>query len=143
MHLRGLAKSSLLETYDAERRPIVQKVIDNDKTISTLISGQYPPNFASRKEAPRDLLTEWYSSGSMQAFTLGLAISYPPTELSLENTGWPRATAMAGERGPDIYLTRLGTGDPIRLHSIMPNLGHFHISILPAFPNSLEPRWLT
>jgi phenol 2-monooxygenase len=62
MVIKGHARSTLLESYHAERWALVQQVIENDKTIATLISGKLPPRFAGRMESPRDLLTEWFKN---------------------------------------------------------------------------------
>ena len=60
--IKGQAKLELLDSYDSERRALVQQVIDNDRIIATLISGKLPPKFAGRTESPRDLLTEWFNN---------------------------------------------------------------------------------
>ncbi|KAK7022834.1 hypothetical protein VNI00_016915 [Paramarasmius palmivorus] len=104
LHIRGIAQDSLLASYDEERRPVVQQVIDNDKTISMLISGEYPPRFQGRTESTRDILTEWFDDMNMQAFTLGLV----PNLINREANGPSRATVNPGERGPDVYLTSIG-----------------------------------
>lgn len=76
MYLKGHSPISILETYNTERYGTVKQVIDNDKIISTLISGGKPGKFAERKEHPRDLLDEWFQSGDVIAFTIGLGIEY-------------------------------------------------------------------
>ncbi|GAV99798.1 -dichlorophenol 6- [Lentinula edodes] len=111
LRVRGLAKKALLDSYDAERRQVVQTVIDNDKVISTLISGHYPPRFQGRSEPTRELLTEWFNDLNMQHFTLGLGISYP---LSLLNV---------------TIADPLGTGDPLRLQKILSNRAKFSIVV--------------
>ncbi|THU93620.1 FAD/NAD(P)-binding domain-containing protein [Dendrothele bispora CBS 962.96] len=132
--VQGIGKKSLLDSYDAERRPLVRQVIDNDKTISMLISGQYPSRFEGRKEHTREILTEWFEDINMQLFTLGLGISYPPSIVNFEDPGPSRATINPGERAPDVYLTKLGTGDPIRLQSILSNDAKFSIVLFAGNP---------
>ncbi|KAJ8082018.1 hypothetical protein PM082_007864 [Marasmius tenuissimus] len=110
--IHRLAGPSLLDSYDRERRPIVQRVIDNDKIISTLISGQYPPQYQGSQESPREILTRWFDDMSMQAFTLGLGINYPISLLNRELVSASIATINPGERGPDVYFSTLGTADP-------------------------------
>ncbi|KAJ4490287.1 FAD binding domain-containing protein [Lentinula aciculospora] len=132
--VRGLAKKVLLHSYDAERRPIVQTVIDNDKVVSTLISGHYPPRFQGRREPTRELLTEWFNDVNMQHFTLGLEISYPFSPLSMTLRGPSGATIDPGERGPDVYLTSLGTGDLLRLQKILRNRATFSIVVFAGNP---------
>ncbi|CAK5272934.1 unnamed protein product [Mycena citricolor] len=131
---QGLGKKTLVESYDLERRPSVQTVIDNDKVISTLISGQYPPRFEGRKEPTRDLLTEWYTDVNVQLFTLGLGISYPSNIINSSLTDPSAATISPGERGPDVYLRSIGTEDPVRLHQVLKNTGKFHIVVFAGNP---------
>ncbi|KAJ7056682.1 FAD binding domain-containing protein [Mycena amicta] len=133
--LLGLAKKSLLETYNLERKPSVQQVIDNDKVISTLISGQYPPRFQGRKEHPHDLLIEWYTDVNVQLFTLGLGISYPTNILNSPHGDPSAATISPGQRGPDVFLNTLGTNDPIRLHQVLKNDAKFSIVIFAGKPS--------
>ncbi|KAJ7352385.1 FAD-binding monooxygenase, partial [Mycena albidolilacea] len=60
LNILNLGKKSLIDSYNQERKPCVQQVIDNDKVISTLISGQYPPRFQGRKEHPRSVFCPSY-----------------------------------------------------------------------------------
>ncbi|KAF8207087.1 FAD binding domain-containing protein [Mycena galopus ATCC 62051] len=135
LNILNLGKKSLIDSYNEERKPCVQQVIDNDKVISTLISGQYPARFQGRKEHPRDILTEWYTDVNIQLFTLGLGISYPASVLNSTASDPSAATIVPGERGPDVYLTSIGTGDPIRLHQILKNDAKFHIVVFAGNPS--------
>ncbi|KAJ7163950.1 FAD binding domain-containing protein [Mycena crocata] len=151
LNILNLGKKSLIKSYSEERQPSVQRVIDNDKVISMLISGQYPPRFEGRKEHPRDLLTEWYTDANVRLFTLGLGISYrariaflktwtliriilATNILNSASSDPSAATIVPGERGPDSYLTSIGTGDPIRLHQILKNDAKFHIVVFAGNP---------
>ncbi|KAJ6625383.1 FAD binding domain-containing protein [Mycena sp. CBHHK59/15] len=131
LNILNLGKKTLIGSYSEERKPSVQKVIDNDKTISMLISGQYPPRFEGRKEHPRDILTEWYTDVNMQLFTLGLATNI----LNSADSDTSAATITPGERGPDVYLSTIGTGDPIRLHQVLKNDAKFHIVVFAGDPS--------
>ena len=48
------------------------------------------------------------------------------------------STALPGQRGPDGPLTKLGTGEVIRLHTILPNTGCFYIIVFAG--NVQRPR---
>jgi phenol 2-monooxygenase len=74
--LKGAAGPELLESYNEERRNSVQQMIDNDKIISSLISGVLPTKFEGRKDHPRDILDEFFENAKTIAFTLGLGVSY-------------------------------------------------------------------
>jgi phenol 2-monooxygenase len=76
--LKGLSSPKLmLGSYAEERKQLVQKVIDNDSIIATLISGNYPEKYKNRTgENTRDLLTEWCENAENKNFTLGLSVAY-------------------------------------------------------------------
>ncbi|KAJ6449447.1 FAD binding domain-containing protein [Mycena sanguinolenta] len=133
LDLKGLGSKSLLESYTEERKPSAQMVIDNDKTISMLVSGKYPPRFQGRTEEPRDLLTEWYTDWNIQMFTLGLGVSYARNLLNADKIS-SAATIVPGLRGPDVYLTNVGIGTPIRLHQALKNDGKFNIVVFAGNP---------
>lgn len=57
--------------------------------------------------------------------------------------GWPLAVIRAGERGPDVNLTRLGTGETLRLHRVLPNKGLFHLVVFTGTPHKTLPLLTT
>ncbi|KAJ6466542.1 FAD binding domain-containing protein [Mycena vitilis] len=131
LKILNLGKKSLLDSYDQERKPCVQQVIDNDKVISMLISGQYPPRFEGRKEHPR--CASFYSADARCYSTL-TAVVLATNLLNYADSDPSAATVAPGERGPDVYLTTIGTGDPIRLHQILKNDAKFHIVVFTGNP---------
>ncbi|KAJ4495715.1 FAD binding domain-containing protein [Lentinula edodes] len=122
LRVRGLAKKALLDSYDAERRQVVQTVINNDKVISTLISGHYPPRFQGRSEPTRiiDRMVQRSQYATLYSWTCLLNVTIADPSV---------ATIDPGERGPDVYLTSLGTGDPLRLQKILSNRAKFSIVV--------------
>lgn len=70
-YLKGWGTRELVETYSTEREGGVQQVIDNDRIISTLISGQLPKKYEGRTDPPRIILDEWFNDARNVAFTLG------------------------------------------------------------------------
>ncbi|KAJ3892624.1 FAD binding domain-containing protein [Lentinula edodes] len=122
LRVRGLAKKALLDSYDAERRQVVQTVIENDKVISTLISGHYPPRFQGRSEPTRiiDRMVQRSQYATLYSWTCLLNVTIADPSV---------ATIDPGERGPDVYLTSLGTGDPLRLQKILSNRAKFSIVV--------------
>ncbi|KAF9066749.1 FAD binding domain-containing protein [Rhodocollybia butyracea] len=126
LRVQGFARKNLLDSYNDERRGVVQtrsQVIDNDKVISTLISGHYPPRFQGRSEPPRFLFSLDVSSSFLNSNALGPS----------------RATIDPGERGPDVYLTSLGAGDPVRLQKILSNRAKFSIVVFAGSPEHTRP----
>ncbi|KAM0749233.1 hypothetical protein T439DRAFT_326968 [Meredithblackwellia eburnea MCA 4105] len=141
LHLRGLAPIELVQSYDEERKAKVQQVIDNDLIIATLISGKLPPKFHGRKESPRDILTEWFENASTVAFTLGIGISYPPSNyVNLSSAGsLPITTIQAGDRSPDVKVSRIATNEQVRFQKLIPNNGRFNIVIFTGNPTLTLP----
>ncbi|KAK4057887.1 hypothetical protein OIO90_001106 [Microbotryomycetes sp. JL221] len=126
--LKGLSKPELLHTYNEERRASVQTVIDNDVIIASLVSGRRPPQLAHRPEEPRDLLDEWFTNRSKVEFTVGIGISYPRNNLlNVHDEESTCATMIPGQRGPDVELSRIGTGETVWLQRILNNDGRFSI----------------
>ncbi|KAF7317091.1 Pentachlorophenol 4-monooxygenase [Mycena chlorophos] len=123
--IRGFTNKSLLDTYDLERRPSVQQVIDNDKVISLLISGHYPPQFEGRKEHPHYSLWAW---------------GYPIVRINMINCDGDAsaATISPGQRGPDVFLNTIGTNDPIRLHRVLKNDAKFSVVIFAGKSSSTQ-----
>lgn len=145
--LQGLAKMDLLHTYEAERLPNVQKLINYDKDISRLMTMQLPENWEGDPEAdPNELLGKVMAEAA--TFSSGLGIYYEPdTYLNLEQS--PGSSAVqAGQRAPDVSLQKPATFEATRLQTETPNTARFYIvlfagdvaltkSRLAAFTNSI------
>lgn len=133
--LRGFGTDALLQTYDTERRYAVNTVIENDKVISTLTSGQKPPKFADRPESAREILDQWFDNAKVVAFTLGLGVSYEVDNFL--NQQVPRGLLSGiepGERAPEGFVTRLGTNERVPLQRLMPNDGSFYVTVFAGVP---------
>lgn len=130
--LRKLALPSLLNTYQSERLPNVQRLIQYDKDISRLMTNRLPENWRGDPEADVNVVLGQILKEA-GAFNSGLGISYeicrsnflnvPGSFRSLEPTVGP------GMRGPDITLLRPGTFEPTRLIRELPNLARFNVLV--------------
>ncbi|KAI9728037.1 MAG: hypothetical protein M1834_007851 [Cirrosporium novae-zelandiae] len=166
--LRGLALESLLYTYESERRPNVQKLIDYDRSISELMTMRIPESLKTwmkveDDEDPNIVLGRVFEES--RGFNTGLGISYTPNILNISTskekptTAYP-LTVPPGHRLPDISLSSPGTLAPTRLYTLLPNTCTFTIILLlpsPPAPKSyfslhacpltskpnLPIRWLT
>ncbi|KIX94360.1 uncharacterized protein Z520_10070 [Fonsecaea multimorphosa CBS 102226] len=140
MVLKGLAYPSLLETYESERRPNVQKLIDYDKDISRLMTMQLPSEWKGDPNAdPNEILG--YVMQEASSFTTGLSIAYSENML---NVGGPLAggsdtAPKPGQRGPDVALTKPGTLEATRLQKETPNNARFSIVIFSGVPCDTNP----
>lgn len=134
--LKGLAKPVLLDTYETERLPNVQKLIDYDKDISRLMTMQLPLGWKGDPNAdPNEILGHVMEEAS--TFTSGLSIAFNENILNVKGsfiscTAPPPVTA--GQRGPDVQLQKPGTREPTRLHREMPNTAQFHAVVFAGEP---------
>jgi phenol 2-monooxygenase len=135
--LDGLASPSLLNTYESERRPNVQKLIDYDKDISRLMTMQLPIGWQGDPKAdPNEILGVIMEEAS--TFTSGLSISFDLNDLNKKGSfeaGSSPGPITPGQRGPDVQLFKPGTNEATRLHKETPNKAKFHIVVFVGEPN--------
>ncbi|KAK0836557.1 hypothetical protein LTR03_013570 [Friedmanniomyces endolithicus] len=132
--LRGLAKPSILHTYQTERLPNVQKLIQYDKDISRLMTNRLPETWTGDPEADvHEILGTVMAEAA--TFSSGLGIYY---ELQDDNMlsvagSFPSGSGLfdvqPGKRAPDITLLKPGTFDKTRLMVQTPNVSLFYIAI--------------
>jgi phenol 2-monooxygenase len=124
--LQGLAKPDLLHTYEAERLPNVQRLINYDKDISRLMTMQLPENWQGDPNAdPNEILGHVMKEAA--TFSSGLGIYYEPD--TYLNLGGSLATSSvhAGQRAPDVPLQKPATFETTRLQVETPNTATFYI----------------
>jgi phenol 2-monooxygenase (NADPH) len=136
MVLDGLAPLSLLNTYESERLPNVQKLINYDKDISRLMTMQLPIGWKGDPNAdPNEILGTVMEEAS--TFTSGLSIAFELNTLnvngSFESSSNP-APVSPGQRGPDVQLQKPGTREATRLHKEAPNNARFHLVVFAGEP---------
>jgi len=110
MVLNKLVSPSLLYTYENERLPNVQKLINYDKDISRLMTMQLPEGWKGDPTAdPNELLGVVMEEAS--TFTSGLSIAFDINSInvkgSFKSISDP-APVSPGERGPDVQLQKPG-----------------------------------
>jgi phenol 2-monooxygenase len=141
MVLRGQAYPSLLHTYEAERLPNVQKLINYDKDISKLMTMQLPEPWKSDPNAdPNEILGVVMEEAS--TFTSGLSIAFPINEVNVKGSfvaSLDPAPVSPGQRGPDVWLQKPGTKETTRLQAQTPNAAKFYIIIFAGEPTSTSP----
>ncbi|KAI1827142.1 FAD binding domain-containing protein [Xylaria intraflava] len=143
--LRGFASPALLTTYEMERRPNVQKLIQYDSDISRLMTNRLPENWQGNPDADvNEVLGKVMEEAG--TFSSGLGISYEPqvgnplvgTDSLYNMTG----SLKPGMRAPDIPFLKPGTFERTRLVRETPNMGSFHVVIFatnstPGIPESV------
>ncbi|RFU34249.1 hypothetical protein B7463_g2068, partial [Scytalidium lignicola] len=135
MVLRGQALPSLLSTYEEERLPNVQKLINYDKDISRLMTMQLPIGWTGDPNAdPNEILGHVMEEAS--TFTSGLSIAFAPNILNIHSSFVPLSDSAPGpgQRGPDVQLQKPGTFETTRLHRETPNNGRFHVVVFAGEP---------
>ena len=136
MVLHGLAPSSLLDTYENERLPNVQKLINYDKDISRLMTMQLPLGWKGDPNAdPNEVLGVVMDEASM--FTSGLSIAFETNNLNVIGSfvsNSDKTSVTAGQRGPDLELQKPGTFETTRLIKETPNNARFHVVVFAGDP---------
>jgi phenol 2-monooxygenase len=137
MVLRNMAPTSLLHTYEGERLPNVQKLINYDKDISRLMTMQLPIGWKGDPNAdPNEVLGVVMEEAS--TFTSGLSIAFDFNTINTRGSFISKsdpAPVIAGQRGPDVQLQKPGTNEATRLHKETPNIARFHVIVFAGDPN--------
>jgi phenol 2-monooxygenase (NADPH) len=122
---------AVLPTYNNERRPIAEQVIQLDKAFSAVISGKIPPELAGSSTDPHALFSKLVDDNIR--FTTGLGIGYPPNLLNMPTTA---GMLPCGCRPPDalVYAPGASMRVPTRLQTIMKNVGAFWVVVFAAEP---------
>jgi phenol 2-monooxygenase len=137
MVIRGQAEPALLQSYETERRPNVEKLINYDKDISRLMSLQLPIGWTGDPNTdPNDILGEVMAEAG--TFSSGLGIFYEPDQvLNIEGSLKHSSDFLAaapGKRGPDVTLQKPATFEATRLHKETPNIGRFYVIVFTGEP---------
>lgn len=124
-YLNGWLSEDVLETYATERRPIAQRIIEQDKIISVVTGGEIPEQFKDAPDAdPNKILTETYEANA--SLNTGLGISYPLGSLLVASLKSGEVLKVVpGQRAPDVLLQRPGICIPLRLQSLFKYNGKF------------------
>ncbi|KAL1852544.1 hypothetical protein Plec18170_005675 [Paecilomyces lecythidis] len=131
--LQGKLRPEVLKTYESERRPNVQKLINYDKDISRLMTMQLPIGWSGDPNAdPNVVLGQVMAEAA--AFTSGLSIRYEADDIlnvrgNLKQDSPDDKVPTPGERGPDVELQKPGTFETTRLHRETPNNARFYVVI--------------
>lgn len=122
--LEQKADRGLLSTYQSERRPVAQALIDFDRAYL---------EFFARKDIPHDEFLDAYLAG--QAFTTGIHIQYEPSLLvrPLSTNSPHRAANLApGKRLPDFQMVNQSDAVPILAYHRFTNDGRFRLLVFPG-----------
>ncbi|MFG2195952.1 monooxygenase [Streptomyces sp. NPDC048639] len=135
--INGWAPPELLDTYDAERRPVGRAVTENTEVQTLLTELTLVPAYERPGSALRSLLDELLGMKEVNRHLAG--------QVSALSTAYPPAIAadpLVGRRMPDIGLTAAGS-DAIRAYELFHG-GRFVLLDLsgdPDLPASVTAGW--
>ena len=133
--LAGVLKTwyhpSIHLTYNSERRPIAEKLIQLDKTFSALISGKVPAELKAISTDPNVLFSKVIDENVR--FTTGFGIGYGPNMLNVPTKS---GTLASGCRPPDVLVYAPGASSrlPTRLQTVTKNFGSFWVVVFAGEP---------
>ncbi|RAR02411.1 3-(3-hydroxy-phenyl)propionate hydroxylase [Stemphylium lycopersici] len=136
--LQGLANPKLLHSYEAERFPNIQRLINYDKDISRLMTMQLPEGWTGDPNAdPNEILGNVMAEAA--TFSSGLGIYYEPdTYLNLAQSSGV-ATLQSGQRAPDVTLQKPATFETTSLQNETPNIASFYIVLFAGDVERTKP----
>ncbi|KAH7411777.1 FAD binding domain-containing protein [Phaeosphaeria sp. MPI-PUGE-AT-0046c] len=126
--LKGIASQDLLQTYQAERLPNVQRLINYDKDISRLMTMQLPEGWTGDPDAdPNEILGVVMKEAA--TFSSGLGIYYEPDKYLNIAGDSSNSSIRAGQRAPDVQLQKPATFEITRLQVETPNTATFYVAL--------------
>ena len=139
LRIRGLVGDEVLETYTTERMTAVQKLINYDRDIATLMSHKWPSWYKGDPDAdPYIVLGEIFENAA--SFNTGLGISYPSNVLNQASA--VDLHVLPGSRPPDLELSTPGTNQRVRLQRITRNVAKFQVIVFTGNVSTTKPMLL-
>lgn len=131
--IRGWYKPDILHTYESERRPVAQTLIQQDRDYASLISGN--TNSKALGGDSNQELANLMRDSAM--FVSGVGIGYDENLINLAtNSG----CLITGKRPDDALLYGPGRTVPVRLQQLTPNTGGFWVLVFAGNPEITRPR---
>ncbi|OAA60072.1 Monooxygenase, FAD-binding protein [Cordyceps fumosorosea ARSEF 2679] len=141
LQIRGLTRRCVLDTYSPERMSAVQRLIDYDRDIATLMSCKWPAWYDGDRSAdPHLLLGDIFNEAA--SFNTGLGIAYAANAVNQTGGGLVKLTVGPGSRPPDVQLRTPGTGQTVRLQQVTKNVGKFFVVVCIGDVTVTRPRLL-
>lgn len=126
--VRGLAKPSLLATYEEERRQVAEDIIDFDYEHSAAL-------------ASGDAATLIDDFKSHIRFISGYGAEYAPNILNVPQKGCVVGNLRVGSLLPPAKVTRKVDSNPVDIQLDIPMLGKFSFFLLDTFQVALTYRF--
>ncbi|MFD5301362.1 MULTISPECIES: monooxygenase [Streptomyces] len=124
--VQGWARPGLLDSYDAERRPVGRRVTENTEVQTLLMELTLVPRYERPAAALRGLMDELLGQDEVNRTLAGrvsaLDTAYPPTDAD--------ADPLVGRRMPDITLTVAGSS-ATRFYDLLHTARFVHLDLAP------------
>ncbi|KAL3480024.1 pentachlorophenol 4-monooxygenase [Aspergillus californicus] len=127
--VKGWYTKDVLQTYDTERRPAAEQLIELDKAFSATISGRIPDTHKGMYTDANELFTKIFDE-TIQ-FNIGLGIHYNE---NIINKSPSTGMISAGWRAPDALIYAPGSRVPTRLFSLTKNRGQWSVLVFTGQP---------
>ncbi|KIM53915.1 hypothetical protein SCLCIDRAFT_137843 [Scleroderma citrinum Foug A] len=115
--LRGWARPSILRTYESERRKYAQDLIDFDKQLAALFSGE--PKAAEKLDdvSRQQIVKAFETSGD---FISGVGVHYEPSEIVNIKHQQCARNLVIGQRMPPQIFVRAADARPVDIQDFLP-----------------------
>ncbi|KAG1735887.1 FAD binding domain-containing protein [Suillus paluster] len=134
--VRGWAGTSLLSTYESERRKYALDLIAFDKTFSTLFSGKPMTEQNSDGVSHEQFLKTFQTFGG---FTSGIGVHYNPSVVVNDKNQELASGLVIGERVPPQKFLRAADAWPFELQDLLPSDFRFKLLVFVGdFSNQLQ-----
>ncbi|KDQ12675.1 hypothetical protein BOTBODRAFT_34126 [Botryobasidium botryosum FD-172 SS1] len=123
--MRHWAPSTLLDTYEFERRKFAQDLIDFDKMFATLYSVTPKPGDKNHERFVE-------ACNTYSAFVLGHGVQYEASTITDITHASIASGLVIGQRIPPGIIVQVANFRPYELHDLLPSDTRFKILILPG-----------
>ncbi|KAJ7608773.1 phenol hydroxylase [Roridomyces roridus] len=137
---KGIAKRSILSTYQSERREIAQALIDFDHRFSRLFSGRPAKDVMDAEGVSMEVFKDAFLKGNM--FASGLSVDYGPSNLVAKSSAQTLATGLPlGMRFNSFKVLNQSDARPWHFQERLKADGRFRIVLFAG--NILDPSQKT
>ncbi|MCM3500824.1 FAD-dependent monooxygenase [Microbacterium sp. P26] len=134
--LTGLASADLLRTYDDERRPVAQQLIDFDREWSSLMARK-PGEITD----PAELSTYYLATAE---FPSGFMTHYGPSAITADAPAQELASGFpVGKRFKSVEVVRVCDGNPVHLGHHARADGRWRVYVFADAEGSALREWAT
>jgi hypothetical protein len=113
------APDSLLDTYQEERLPKAQEVLNETNRITTVMFAPTWPKRLLRDYVVLPVLNLRWTQRKMFAKLAQLHVNYRESGLTFHDDGGVKTRVRAGDRAPDVAFRRAETGETVTLFQLL------------------------